>query len=199
MADTALFSAHPWRAEYLKSIANRAQEFSSAGKDSVAKMLIYRLKNTSEKWKLNEIPPQDEISEETCSTVDSDINKTVADYLRAQKKHYSATHKNNTWFSKLCNADIADPDAKTNEPGEIWDRYMRWSMQETEAWDCLCSDSISRIRFTQLLDFSDYLSETWGPYNTKFNIIEALKRLKNFDQPWLESYLILYESLQKIE
>ncbi len=202
MADMALSSAHPWRAEYLKRMADRARELISAGHIRAATELLDRLKRALEQWDLNEPDRKIERSDIACNTaqtVQSEVEDNIVEYLKIQKEQYANVCKDNQTLSQLCKANIAGSDTRPKESEEVWNVYRQWSLLETEAWDLLCSEALVRIRVSQYLDFSDHLSEAWGPYNTKYNIIEALKRLNAFDQTWLESYLILYESLQQIE
>ena len=195
-ADTVAFSHNPWRAEYLKGLALGARELLSKGEEKAAAILIERSGKMAEKWYPDEPPRNPDNSDESPDRPASDIHKKIAEYLDTQGKLPPNFHNQTKNFAGMSDENIKNYDPSADIEGRIWDAYRACSILEAGKWDERCSQLLGRVRITQNLDFSEYLSDTWGPYNTKFNILNALKCLKKFDQEWLESYLMLYDSLK---
>ena len=190
IADLFLRSEQPWRYEYLKSLVHKADEALSAENEKAADLIVRKCRKIIDEWEV-EIPQDNEEDQVPDTHLEEKIiNTTLTAYLETEKEHYSNISKAGKDFS-----DHFKPDRQEDEQ-EPWSRYRRWSEMETSAWDKLCSEYLARIGFSQNLDFSEHLSDSWGPYNTKFNVITALERIRRIDSEWLESYLMLYDSLK---
>ncbi len=170
-ADAALCSDHPWRAAYINTLTERIQDFLSSGKTEIAKALVKKLKKTIDQWP----PEKTEIQEDKRDPENPKVKQAIADYLKSRNRPLP------------------------EDPKSLWETYHDISLNETKEWDARCVETLCRIRISQFLDFSDQESESWGPYNTRYNVMEAFKRLTRFNQQWLESYLLLYESFQRLE
>ncbi len=190
-------SAQPWRGEYLKGIVLKIEEALSAEKENVFRSLLQTCHKIIKEWDINTLK-QDQKKQDLCTcTEDNNICKDIAEYLEQGKAFLKNLPGAEESLPGQPDYPVPKEEAEEGDKNGIWEQYRRWSETEISAWDELCSDYLVRIRFSENLDFSEYVSETWGPYNTKFNIIKALELLKGFDREWLESYLMLYSSIGK--
>ena len=191
-------SAMPWRGEYLKNLGHRADEALANGKEHVAESIIQTCQKAIDGWDVEILPHNDHKDLFEKSSDDEVSFGTIAEYLESQKKYCINSQRAGRIFSDYLLEDSHGdgPDSVTQDG--LWDRYCKWSEKEISVWDDLCTEYLTRIRFSRNLDFSEHLRETWGPYNTQFIIIKALERLKDFDREWLESYLMLYSSISKV-
>ena len=190
-------SAQPWRGEYLKGLVLKIEEALSAEKENVCRSMLQNCRKIIKEWDINTLKQEQEKQDLYTSPEDNNICMDIAEYLEQEKALFKNRHGAEESLPGQPDYPVPKGEAEEGDKNGIWEQYRRWSETEISAWDELCSDYLARIRFSENLDFSEYVSETWGPYNTKFNIIKALELLKEFDREWLESYLMLYSSIGK--
>ena len=170
-ADTALCPDYPWRAAYINTLTEQIHDLLSKGATETAAALYQNLKKTIDQWSIEKT----EIPEDKRNSQNLKVNQVIANYLKSRNEPLPA------------------------DPNNLWETYRNTSLNKTKEWDTHCIETLSRIRISQFLDFSDQESESWGPYNTRYNVMEAFKRLTVYNQEWLESYLLLYASFQRLE
>ena len=200
-------SPSPWREAYIRCLFNQAQSLLRKGEEGAASILFNRLENILEEWMPRGdewIPKGDEhlglYPRFEFSNRDEKLATRITKFLSERQPVCSDIFDENHRFKAL----IEEMRSLSNsqKPGESqapWDLYRRWSIEETKVWDCACSRLWRRLKFFQGLDLDTCLEGAWGPYNQRYNLIQALRHLFNLNPEWLESYLLLYDSLQSFE
>ncbi|MGA1874579.1 MAG: hypothetical protein ACMUIA_03120 [bacterium] len=190
----------PWRKAYIRCLFNQAKDLLRKGEEEAAGMLFDRLGNILEQW----IPDADEHTGLHPRFEFSNRDKTIATrikkFLSERQSICSGTFDENHRLKALI-GEMRSPSNSQN-PGESqapWDLYRRWSLEEARVWDEACFRLLRRLRFFHGLDLDTFPEGAWGPYNQRYNLIQTLRHLFSFNPEWLESYLLLYDSLQSFE
>jgi hypothetical protein len=198
----------PWREAYIRCLFNQAKSLLRKGEEDAASILFNRLGNIVEEW----IPKRDEWIPKRdngpigfyprleFSKIDAKLATRIKEFLSERQPVYSDTVDENPGFKALSEEMRSLSDSQ--KPGESqapWDLYRRWSTEEARVWDKACFRLWRRLRFFQGLDLDTHVEGAWGPYNQRYNLIQTLRHLFSFNPEWLESYLLLYDSLQSFE